>query len=232
MTSRYGQGETVHEFLLKLCRLRGVLPVSHGDGRLILTTAGQTSSGARLIQGRNIVAARAEFNSADRHNEYVVKGQGQAPAELDYPPASDEDAEERDRQRSEFICPSGRAVDNAVRRHRPLVLLAEGGGDPASMQARARWEAVNRAGHSRAVSYTVQGWRAPGGGLWRCNQLVSVEDGLLGVWGQQLIESLSFRLDDSCGAITELGLVHPDAYAANPAEDQASGVKSKFDPGD
>ena len=230
--ARYSQGDSVHDFLLKLCRLRGVLPCSYGDGKLALTAAGADHSGAKLVQGQNILTARAEFSSADRHSEYIVKGQGQAPAEFDWPPDESENPEERASQRAEFISPKGRATDSAVRRYRPLVVLAESGGDPGAMQKRANFEAITRAGHSRALTYTVQGWQSPTGELWRINQRVTVEDGLLGIQSEQLIETVSFKLDDSCGTITELGVVHPDAYAPNPDDATAGKIKSKWDWGD
>jgi prophage tail gpP-like protein len=227
--ARYSQGDSVHDFLLKLCRMRGVLPISYGDGKLVLTTTGAKHSGAKLIWGKNIITGKAEFDSTNRHSQYIVKGQGQAPAAFDFSPKDDEDSEERSKQRAEFVSPRGAATDSTVSRYRPLVLLAESGGDPASMQKRADWEAVNRAGHSRALTYTVHGWQSPTGKLWRINQRVTVEDGLLGINGEQLIESVRFRLSEGQGTVTELGLVHPDAYAANPKDDAAGGVKSKWD---
>ena len=226
--ARYSQGDSIHDFLLKLCRLRGVLPISYGDGKLALTTTGNAHSGAKLEQGLNIKSARGEFDSSERFGQLIVKGQGQAAAQFDWPPDEDEDADERSKARAEAVSPRGEATDTAVKRYRPLVIIAESGGDAASMQRRADWEAVTRAGHSRAATYTVQGWRSPEGRLWRINQLVSVLDPLLGISGVQLIDSVKFVRNNSAGTVTELGVVHPDAYAEKP-EEKAGNVTNFFD---
>lgn len=228
--ARYGQGDSVHDFLLRLCRLKGVLPVSRGDGILRLTTAGTSHCGATLKQGEggNIKAGSGDLSAAERYSQYIVKGQGQAPAQFDWPAEEGEDAEEHFNDRASFISPRGQAEDPLITRYRPLVILAEAGGDQAQMQARARWEAVNRAGQGEAMSYVVQGWGPSAGQIWRINQLVTVDDPLGGISGQQLIEGVSLSYSES-GSTTTLSVVHPDAYALQPKANQAGKVTSKWD---
>jgi len=226
--ARYGQGESVHAFLLKLCRLKGVLPISYGDGRLVLATAGSQSSGGSLEQGANIKTASANFDSSRRFSEYRVKGQGTPPMQFDWPDPN-QDEKERLENRRQFVSPKGVATDKAVKRYRPLVLIAEGAAAPADMEARASWEAVNRAGQSRGASYTVTGWGPKAGQFWRINQKVSVQDPILGLSGRYLIESVRLSQDESGGTVSSLSVVHPDAYAAKPKADKASDIKSFFD---
>ena len=227
--ARYGQGESIHEFLLKLCRIKGVLPVSFGDGVLHFATAGLLKTGAALVQGKNIKAARAEFSSAERFSDYIVKGQGQAAKWFDQEAAEGEDAARRLADRAAAVSPKGSAKDTAVKRHRPLVILAESTADQQGMEKRAKWEAVNRAGHSRAVTYTVQGWEHSPGSLWKINRLVRVEDALLGISGQYLIESVTLNQSENGGTTADIGIVHPEAYAAKPDDQKASKVKTSWD---
>lgn len=221
----YGPGDTVLATITKLCRQREVLPISLGDGRLTLARAGQARAAGALELGKNIKAGRLSVNHAERHSQYQVKGHGKAgAATLSFADAPK--AKEKAAQFNKLCSPAGLVLDPVIKRHRPLVVLAEAAGDQAAFEARARWEAASRAGKSRKASYTVKGWGPAPGALWRINQLVRVTDEFLGLAEDLLIESADYSLDEQ-GSITTLGLVHPDAYAARPVA--AKNIKTVLD---
>ncbi len=223
---RTNEGDTVLAFLARLCRQRGLLPLSYGDGRLILAQAASRGGGGRLEQGGNIKAARSELSDRERFSRYLVKAHGDSPAMPDR--SLDAKQKEEFRQAySSYVSPLGEASDPAVGRHRPLVIMAETKATAESAQARADWEAGVRAGRSRRHHVTVQGWGPGESGIWQINRLVGLSAPLLGVDGQFLIEGVDYASDTQNGTTAELHLVHPDAYLAQPAK--AGGITGGFD---
>ena len=213
----YSQGDSVHCFLLKLCKQRGVLPVSNGNGVLSLRISDKRPVIGELKVGKNIIEASGDYSGNERFSKYLVKGQAAEPEE-------DQEGE------TKSLSVVGEAEDPVLKDvHRPLIILADVTGNKAAMEARARWESVNRAGKSRRATFKVQGWRTAAGKLWQVNKLVKIDDSLLGMKGEYLIESVSFSLDESSGTTTELGVIHPDAYAVQPTKDQAKNIKNSYD---
>ena len=219
--AKYDEGDTVHSFLVKLAKQQGLLLVSYGDGRLVITRAQARGSGGALVLGSNIRAASGQFSNQGRHSRYIVKGQGTSQSWQGL------DQEAAQEFQAAYTSPMGEAIDKVIERHRPLVILAEAKGDAASFGQRARWEATVRAGKARRCSYTVAGWGPEAGGdLWRINTLVPVQDALTGLHGNYLIEQVTYSLDPDRGSTTTLGVIHPDAYAQAPKApmDQASKI--------
>lgn len=197
-------GSRGFEVLEAQCRFRQILPLSDGQGGLVLTRAGRERVQGSLAEGINILAGSADFSHVDRFSHYTVKGQSfdlgdgaQAPSEM--------------------------ARDEGVRRYRPLLIVAEEAVDGARCLERARWEALTRAARGEEASVTVQGWRDQGGALWRPNTLVPARSPVLGLEGEYLITEASLRLSPSEGTTTALRLVRRDAYQVQPMdESQAS----------
>jgi len=191
------KGETVFEIIERLCRHRAVLAVSDGRGGLVFTRAGAARVGLILQEGKdgNILAARGTFSHRDRFSRYTVLGQA---AGSDF--TSPEDNSE----------PAAVATDPMVRRHRPLIVLAEDQGDGASFAARAAWEARVRAGRARRAEVTVQGW-SHAAGLWQPNGLVRLDSPWLRIAADMLIAGVEFTLDER-GSTTTLSLVRPEAF--------------------
>lgn len=195
-------GETAFAAIERLCRTRGVLPVSDGKGGLLLTRAGRRKAPVALEslgpQG-NVLAAEGEFADRERHSQYIVRGFTQG-----------SDLAWADEARAE-----GRATDRAIRRHRPLLIVAEGQVDKKTAQERAQWEATIRAGRARRATYTVQGWTARGQ-LWQPNTVVAVRDSWLAINEDMLIASVRYRRSEAGGTLTTLTVVHPDAFKLIP----------------
>ena len=223
---RTNEGDKVLPFLVKLARQREVLPVSYGDGRLVFTRAGaKGNSGGAIEKGGNAEAGEAQFTNVGRHSLYVVKGQGSAAL-----PSAELSAEQRAEYLTTYVSPSGRATDAAVTRYRPLVILAEAKGDPGSFEARARWEATVRAGQSRKLAYTVDGWGPAAGGALADKHPGPGKRRLFGhADGRYLIEGVTYTKSEQSGTTAQVALVHPDAYRARPAQDAAKSITGIFD---
>ncbi|SMF94356.1 Mu-like prophage tail protein gpP [Methylomagnum ishizawai] len=203
-------GETVHEAIDRMARMRGLLPMSDGRGGLVLARAGTATAGA-LIEGQNIKAARAELDLTGRYSTYICRGQIQALDHLDADTA---------------YGLQGTAGDPGVERHRPLVVLAEDQGHQASIDARAEWECRRRAARGARLYITVQGWRDSSGALWKPNTRSAIRSPTLGVDGTLLISEVRQTLDGE-GTLTQLTLGQPEAF--DPSPKKAKRRKAKAD---
>jgi len=202
------ESDVVFDLIAKLCRMGAILPVSYGDGKLTLTRAGTAyKANDALVLGENIKSGSIEQSNKDRFQTYIVKGQGIG---------TDEKSLLED-----VTGPVGQIRDNVILRYRPLVIFTETPCDIGRCLARARWEARNRAGASRSLEYTVQGWVQSNGDVWPLNAMVDVRDSFLGINDTLLIAAISFSVDDTSGTVTRLSLVHPETFEllAEPIED-------------
>lgn len=195
------QGETVWEALERLARFRGLLAVSTPAGAVEFITPGQVKAAFSLKQGEQIKAADAEHDARDRFSRYVLKGQS----------AGDDDV-----NGAAAAGPAASATDAAIRRHRPLLIVAEEQATLASLAARAGWEASVRAAQGQRVNITVQGWRDPAGAVWAADLVVPVSAPWVDIEGDQLIADVTFSLDDDGGSQTTLACVPPDAFRPEP----------------
>ena len=196
---RIEEGETAFEAIERACRFRGVLPLSDGDGGLVLGRPTRSRTAVRLERGRNILSASGESSWLDRFSVYELRGQQ---------PGSD------------FLSPgaaahvAASARDEGVTRHRPLTLVAEQALDAAEAQERIDWEASVRAGRSRRATIAVQGWReTPGGPLWEPGRLVHVKCDWLGLDRELLVSAVQQSLDEA-GTVARMTLMPAQVFAA------------------
>ncbi len=196
------EGETVFEALDRAARLRGVLLAAAGDGSLEILRAGSVRSPGELREGGNIERVEVGRNLRDRFSRIVVKGQSRGD-DLDNGAA--------------VAGPSAVATDAGVKRHRPLIVLAEEQG--VSLAARANWEQKVRVARGLSATVTVSGFEAAPGVLWAINTRVRCISPSVGLDSELLVAALQYQLDDS-GSRTTLTLVPPDAFAelANVAQ--------------
>ena len=223
------QGETVFEMLERAAKLRGLLLISDNDGNLIITnrsggnadvssgsttapslknlvaqtsftvTAASESSTVALIQGENIIEAKASYDYSDRFQTYLVKGQAVS-------------SDTFNGKKNTSV--SAVARDLTIERSRTKIIIADGTVDKSSAQKRANWEAIVRASKAVDVIVKVQGWKqTQGGKLWKPNILVSLEAGFIGLQGiKLLVTSVQFTKSIDEGTVTMLKLTRPDAY--------------------
>lgn len=188
------EAETSFEALERAAKMRGVLLMSDGNGGLLLTRAAGERIGTALVKGQNVERASGWFSHKDRYSRYVIKGQA---------PGSEDSTPEHNAQTK------AEAQDVAVRRYRPLIILAEQG-DGGTYADRAKWERNIRAGRASRINYTVTGWEHAAG-LWLPNRLVQVQDDFLGVDGDLIIAQVVFSLDGE-GSLTHLELCRREAF--------------------
>lgn len=203
-------GETAYEFIERACRLRGVLAVSDGIGGLtIIKPAGEKSAG-RLVYGENILAADVDLDDKDVFSLYVVKGQAE-------PVAAD------DEEVKVSVTAEGRATDELVKRYRPKVIVGENQAYDMTLKERAAWEKKMARARSKRATYTVTGWRAAQGALWKVNTLVPVSDKRTGLNREMLITGLRFTRDNG-GTRTQIELSMPEAFDIPAEKDTTSGA--------
>ncbi len=192
------EGERAFETLDRAARMRGVLLTTDGTGRLILTRASTGAAVANLTQGVHRIKYGSVITSwKERYSKIIVKGQGKG-------------------NDSEFGAAvahgSAFAVDTAITRYRPLVVISEQHGKGVNFQARAEWERNIRRGRGTRGRFIVQGWRNDAGKVWRPNMLVNVQYPALDISENLLVVKPDFFLDERRGKVTELQFAHPSAF--------------------
>ncbi len=211
-TFKINEGETIFDTIVRLCQgSKGVLPVSYGDGKLILTGSGTKNTYDDLELGVNVLSGTIDQSNRDRFQTYIVKAQGKGKDTKALTPTNH---------------PTAQYTDKLIQRHRPIVILLDGLGVVEDCQDRAEWEAVNRAGASRTIRYVVQGWTQSNGDVWPLNSLVQVKDSFLGINGTTwLIAAVNFTANNDAGTTTTLTLTHPETFdlpPVNPTEKMAT----------
>lgn len=195
-------GETAFGVLDRACQICGVLPVSDGQGGLLLTRAGTARADTQLIEGQNILHASAHYEATGRFGTYIVTAQK---------PGVDEDFG------AGAASVKATSHDFEVVRTERILMIHQGEAMTLSLaKSRAQWEATIR--KAKAVTFTVrvQGWTQASGVLWRPNELTRLTSPKIGVDGDLLITQVKMSLDASGGTLTELTLKPPDAFAPAP----------------
>lgn len=199
---RIEEGETAWGAIERACKMRGVLCLSDGKGRLILSRA-SAGSPVAIVRGGpegTVISASATYSDRGRYSEYRVKGQRQV----------DDKASPESAAHGEAI-----VQDGGVSRYRPRTIIAEDPGDSGSLMDRAQWEAKVARGRARTADLTVHGWRDANGDIWRPNRLVRVDCDWLRMADDMLVSSVRLRQSES-GTLADLSLVHPDTFAEAP----------------
>ena len=192
--------ETVFEALERAARLRGVLLTTNGLGQLVLENPASSRASGSLVEGVNLISGRGRFDRSERFRRYVVHGQ-RAGSDLLF---------------SDELRTQGEAFDDAVRKTRGLLVLAEAEADIATCQRRAEWEATVRRARGSSIELVVQGWEQAPGELWRPNQVVRVTSPTLRLDRDMLLTSARYERDPRSGTTTTLELVHPEAFTPKP----------------
>jgi prophage tail gpP-like protein len=190
-------GDTVANALENLCRVAGVLPVADGAGGLELVRASADRCTTELVEGKNILRARATFDGSGRFNEYLALGSHKGRDDL---------------YAANAAAIKGSAKDESVRPSRILVIRPEGNVTPAQATDRAQWEATTRAARGDTFTVTVQGWKQADGQLWPVNRVVRLRSPMLDFAGDLLIAQVSYSLDVNSGTTTQLELRARDAF--------------------
>lgn len=191
------QGETVFAAIERMCRYRGLVAWSAGDGILQIGNPDRGQSIGRIVEGDNVIYASRSSTVSDRFSDYIVKGQSAG---------SDE------RSGAAVAQVDGKAADPAITRYRPLLIIGEEQSDRASLKKRAEWEAAVRSGRSQPVQITVPGWLTAEGKPFAHGMRAECDVPSAGISGSLLIEHLRFSRDAEGGTVTTFDLVPPEAW--------------------
>ena len=206
--SRFGlqTGETAWSAIERLLRFRGLIAWAQSDGSLLIGKPAQGAVIARLAEGENLKEMSAEHDVTERFSQYVIKGQASG-------------SDERNGEAVTLVGASAR--DAAVKRYRPLIIVAEEQADKTSAQKRADWEANTRAARSQPGSVVVQGWRDPRGQLWRPDTRVEVNAPSVYMAGEMLVAGVTLNRGNDGGTTTTLELTRPEAWTLLPVPEDA-----------
>lgn len=199
-------GDSAFEVIERACRMAAVLPVSDGQGALLLTRAGTARATTALVEGENILEASADYDATSRHHDYLVLAQHRG----------SETSNGVQSAQVRAICTDA----NVKRVARTLVIRPEGNATTAYAKLRGQWEAKTRAVRGDHVTVTVHGWTQADGRVWPINALVKVKSPSIGVDGQMLISQVVYSIDSS-GTLATLTLRRPDAFIPEPTVTKA-----------
>jgi len=248
------EGETVHDAIDRLCKALALLPVSRPDGNLELVRGAGTWQKSRdpkaLLPGaqqvntqfnrRNPLGAgslaasisvgsgpsltiptadaierRFDTNDQDRYSNYAAVGQSRGTRF----------------RAGKIISRMKEAVeDEAITRHRPVVLIANHSvASVDHLKARATWERNVRAGRSTRYSILLPGALAPNGRTWAPGTYCSVSDPAFGIDTTMILVSAKLRANEK-SLVSDLELTLPEAYStlAYPAKP----INKKAKPGE
>lgn len=116
-------------------------------------------------------------------------------------------------------------VDSAISRYRPLVIIADDNMTGTSGYQRAMWEMKRNNAEGKRSTAKVQGWFKEDGTLWQPNELITLIATPFGITGEErLIVDCRYSFDDQGGTVTEMTLMHRDAFdEPEEAQDKATG---------
>ena len=192
-------GESCLDAIARACRLRGILAVPDGGGRLLLTKAGTAKAPGAIRRGQGVISMEGIGSDEHRHSEYVVYGQCNVAGDFD----------------------SARQVkavakDSEINRYAPLMINADGNVTQADLQSLADHSARVRRGHAYGFRYTLEGW-LNNGKPWPLNARVPIYDDIAGLDGDEwLICSTTQTCDLKGGAMTVVEVRPIEAYDTVP----------------
>lgn len=208
-------GEGAYEAIKRAAAYRALLPISDGQGGLVLTQVGTDRvPAAKLELGVNIASGEAVQTDRERYSLYRLVGQRREV----------EDDTETGAEEASAI--QGEAQDPAITRYRPRVIVSSGGSTPQELADLAAWELATRRGRALSATYVVRSWEHEGG-VWRPNTLIPVTDPRLAIRGEMLVTDVTLALSEA-GRTATLVVMPPEAYALRaepePPEEPAEEV--------
>lgn len=210
-------GENVMDVIIRACNQVGIMPISYGDSKLTLTK-GPSKITTTVLAPEMVLEGRINQSNTDRHNKYIVIGQANGSDEVTKP--------------EDFVVISDFYNDPIMNRYRPLVIIEDNATTKSICKRRAIFEANYRAGQSRSLEYTVEGWTKPTTQfIWKINELVMVQDPTFYVFRPMLISEIVFMYDNGSGFKTKLRLVHPSTYSANLDINQFTTISDQINKG-
>lgn len=207
------QGDTVFDVISKIMGMQQIVVFDDERGQVVIGDIGSDEAKTALVLGKNILSADTEKSIQDRYSDYFVSGQS----------VGDDD----NFGQATLAAIRSTSKDEAILRYRPLIIKQSGDSNNSTCQERCEMEKVLRAGKTREVTYTVQGWRQGDGTLWKPNQMVVVDDPLLGYDKEKLvIAEVEYTLSER-GTLCELRVGPIEAYFPDKKKTKKKKAKGK-----
>ncbi|BBE51776.1 Phage late control gene D protein [Ferriphaselus amnicola] len=188
------QCETPANALINAARTANLLLYPQPDGGLILTEPDAGEVVATLVYGEHIKSYSLVDDYDMRFSEYVVKS-------FDYESGA---------------ALKGAVKDDGISFFRPMHIVADRHGHShGGCDRRAVLERNRRLARAHSIKLTVQGWRHATG-LWAVNTQVRVVIPHEDIDGVFLIGDRTLGQDDRGGSVTELHVMHRNAFAGEP----------------
>lgn len=184
-------GEPVLEEIKRLCALHALL-VSDGPwGDLVLADAGAHGDSITL-DARNdaVLAGSVTLDYAGLYSPVEIFGRGGGAT------AGDSDS---------IALVKGRAINDQVTRHRPMMSQASADERSGSADRQARLVVAKQRAQSVTADLRLAGWRRPDGNLWWKGQMIRLADPHLGYEGELVVQRFDLSLSES-GSIVSLSL--------------------------
>ncbi len=187
-------GETAFMVVDRLARLRTLRLSDDKNGNLVATYAGDShASGAQLVEGKNILQARATIDVSNNFGNTNVMSQARG---------SDEDWPTNDY--------SARSTNPNARATRSKIIMLEEPGDAQDCVARVQHELAFQATAEINCSVTVQGWQSSPGTLWDINQTYNVSSPMLDLNRALKSKSVLYAQNEE-GTLTTIELCTPES---------------------
>lgn len=232
--------EFAHKAIEKGARQRHALVMSDGVGGVVITRTGATRAPGDLTLPGNVLGSRGKFSHRGRHSETIVRGQAEkassgrdnraapllasgSPVPIEDRLAGDGSATERERRGT---AATGRARDEEITRHRPIVHLARTNADKEDAQDEADWRMRTARAESEEPNYRVKGFGVDGR-LWRVNEMTHVSDSYQGIERDMLISRVVFRESEDDGRESEITVTSPEAFDKSPVGDRRTNKPGK-----
>jgi prophage tail gpP-like protein len=197
------QGETAHAAVERALRDQKATMMGAERGIKITNAKAAKRHSGGLIEGFNILRANATLSDDRQHSETAVKGQRR------------EGTEDADLKIHE------KAQNSQVKRYRPKLLVSETDTDKGRARERAEHESNRAAGFGISATITVQGWRDDGGQVFQPNYLIFVQSPTLKIFGDMLIEAVTWKQDDKNGSTADIHIVNAKAYEGKGGANQS-----------
>lgn len=187
-------GETAFMAVERLARLRNLRLTDDANGNMVASYSGSNqASGAQLVEGRNILQARATIDVSNSYRDTNVRAQGQG---------SDSNFATND--------VSARSTNSNVRATRSKIILLEEPGSAQDVQQRVEHELAFQGTAEIDCSIVVQGWQASDGELWDVNKTYTVNSPMLDLNRALKSKSVVYAQNEG-GTITTIDLCTPES---------------------
>ncbi len=185
-------GDAIVDYLKK----HGLLVGDDEEGRLVIRDVGSSGTVENILGSGSGVSCSRKQNADKVFSEYIMVGQStNALSEL------------------ATSANQSKAVEKnaSVTRLRAQAVQVSGNVSATSLRKRVTMQRDVSIGASDSASYSMTGWRQKNGSLWKINQLVKIQDDVLGLDVEWLVTAVNFEISNG-GTLVTIDCQSPLAF--------------------